>query len=219
LLVIGALIVPGACDDFEGPPTAPSPPTAPDSTAPSITALTISENRSISAPGETTRLTATATYIDGTTRDVTAEAHWSSSNNDPFTNVVSVISPGLIQADRYGKGLVGATYGNDQSGRPVSATAEVRVAPDGAYLVSVDISDGHWAMDGARVQVTSPLGSFHVTTNLWGFGNLPARGDATLKVEKEAFRTVTRSLDVSSDQDIDIVLQSSNAAGLTAIRH
>lgn len=68
------------------------------------------------------------------------------------------------------------------------------------------------------MQVTSSAGRFSVTTNLWGFANLPARGDATLKVEKEGFRAVTQSLDVSRDQNIRIVLQSSNAAGLTASR-
>jgi hypothetical protein len=215
-LVIGALIGAGACDANTGWPTVPGP--VPGPTILKVRSLTITGNTSLSAPGETSRLTATATFIDGTTRDVTADAQWSSSNNDPLTDIVSVISGGLIRAVRYGKGRVRATYGSDPSGFPASVTVDVRVAPGGAYLVSVDVSDGHWAMDGALVQVTSPVGSFSVTTNLWGFANLPARGDATLKVEKEGFRVVTQSLDVSSDQNIRIVLQSSNAAGLTANR-
>lgn len=211
-LVIGALIGAGACDGNTGSPTVPA--LVPGPTTLTVRSLTITGNTSIRAPGETTQLTATTTYIDGTTRDVTADANWSSSTDDPFVDIVSVISRGLIRAERYGKERVKAAYGTDPGGQPASVTVEVRVATHGAYLVSVGVSDGRWAVGGAQVQMTSPVGSFSVTTSLWGCADLPARGDATLTVEKEGFNTVTKSLDVSSDQDIEIALQASNAAGL-----
>lgn len=199
LLVIGALIVPGACDDFEGPPTAP------DSTAPAVTSLTISGNTSIT-PGQTTRLTATARYSDGTTKDVTAEASWSSPGELTGVSVLSVISRGLIRGERSGWGMARADLGGEHS-----ATARVRVAPDGVFLLTVAVSD-RYATDAARVQVTSPAGTFSVTTDLWGVVVLPAAGDATLQVEKEGFRTITMSLTVTTDQSVDVTLQPSESA-------
>jgi hypothetical protein len=198
-LVIGALIVPGACDDFEGTPTAPS------STAPSVTALTISGNTSIN-PGGTTRLTATATYSDNRREDVTAEAFWSSTTEVAGVRVLSVISPGVIRGDIPGKATVRAEYGR------ASTNSQLRVAPDGAFLLTVAVSDHGFASDAARVQVTSPAGTFSATTDLWGVVMVPAVGDATLQVEKPGLRTTTMSLSVSADQTVDIVLQPSDTA-------
>ena len=200
-LVLGAVLGLAACES----PTAPEPPT------PKITSLTISGTTSIGDLGETTQLTATARSSDGAAQDVTAQAQWS-SDGDPLTRVVSVISPGLIRAERYGKGGVHATYGS------ASAQAEVRVGPDGAFLVTVDVSDHGFATDGARVQATSSAGTFSATTNLWGFVSLPAVGETTLQVEKAGFRTIAASVTVSSDQDFDFVLQPSDEASSTTTR-
>lgn len=218
--IIGALFLVVACAEPNRPPTAPSPPTPPTPpgpTTPSVTSLTVSGSTSIAAPGGTTQLTATARYSDDTTRDVTAEAQWSPSTSDPFTNVLTVISRGLIKAERYGKDGVRATY-DSGPGLVASVSAEVRVAPDGVFLVSVVVSDGRWTVDGARVQVTSPAGTFSATTNLWGYVDLPATGNAVLQVEKAGFRTITKSAAVTSDQDFDFVLQPADGASSTVTR-
>jgi hypothetical protein len=202
-LVMGAVLGIAACDGYQGSPTPPGPP------APPVTSLTISGETSISDPGGTTQLTATATYSDDTTWDVTAEARWSQSNSDPLTAVVSVISGGLIRAERYGKARVQASY---TSGRgAASANAEVRVAPDGAYLVTVAVSDHGYATEAARVQATWSAGTFSVTTDLWGVVSLPAVKETMIQVEKAGFRTITRSMAVNSDQIIEFALQPSDA--------
>jgi hypothetical protein len=196
-LVIGALIVAGACD--EGSPTAP------DST-PAITSLTISGNTSIN-PGATTRLTATAAYSDSTTQDVTAEALWSSMTEVPgVVGVFTLISPGVIRGNVHGWGTIRAEYGRK------SATAPVRVAPEGVFLLTVTVSDHGYATDAARLSLTSPAGTFSATTNVWGVAFLPATGSATLQIEKQGFRTTTRSVTVSTDQTVDVVLQPSDVA-------
>jgi hypothetical protein len=174
-----------------------------------VTSLTISGNASISDPGGTTELTATARYSDDSTRDVTADVQWYSPDSDPFTAVVSVISPGLIRAERYGQGVVRATYSSERGA--TSADAKVRVAPDGVFLMTVVVGDHGYATDGARVQLTSPAGTFTATTHLWGFVVLPAAGDAIVQVEKAGFRTITKSMTVTSDRDIEFVLQPSDA--------
>lgn len=194
-LVMTAVLGIAACDGTPGSPTASGP------LAPTVTSLTIGGNTSITGIGGTTQLTATARYSDGTTQEVTAEARWSSSNDD----VVRVISPGLIRGERYGQGDVRVTYASGRGA--ASGNAQVRVTPVGAFLLTVSVSDHGYATDAARVQVTSPAGMFSVTTDLWGVVCLPAAGDAVVQVEKAGFRTITRSLTVTSDQIIEVVLQ------------
>lgn len=197
-LAIGALFVAAACDEHQRLPTAPSA---------GVTALKISGNTSISDLGGMTQLKATASYSDGTTQDVTAQASWSSGDR------LSVPAPGLIRAERYGKDTVVARHGSG-----LSATAEVRVGPDGAFFATVAVSDNGFATDGARVQVISPAGTFSATTDLWGVVSLPAVGNAVLQVEKAGFRTITKSVTVNSDQIFDLVLQPADGASSTVTR-
>jgi hypothetical protein len=77
-------------------------------------------------------------------------------------------------------------------------------------MVTVAVSDHGYATDAARVQVTSPAGTFSATTDLWGVVSLPARGEAMVQVEKAGFRTITTSLTVTSDQSIELELQPSD---------
>jgi hypothetical protein len=116
-----------------------------------------------------------------------------------------VISPGLIRGENYGWGTVLVLYVGW-----ARAETRIRVAPEGAYLLTVDVSAEAWAgrfaMDAARVQVTSPAGTFTATTDLLGIAIVPAAGDATLQVGKEGFNTIVRSLTVTSDQDVHFVL-------------
>lgn len=198
-LVIGALIVAAACDEHKGSPTAPGP------TTPTVTSLTINGNTSID-PGGTTRLTATATYSDTTREDVTADAWWSSTTEVAGVRILSVISPGVIRGDIPGRGTVRAEYGR------AATNAEVRVAPDGVFLLTVAVSDHGYATDTARVQVTSLAGTFSATTDLWGVVVLVAAGDVTLQVEKPGFRTTRMLLTVTDDQTVEVVLQPSDTA-------
>lgn len=201
-LAMAAVLGIAACNGPEGSPTAPS------DLAPTVTSLTITGSTSIRGLGGTTQLAAIAGYSDGTAREVTAEAQWSSSDNDPLSAVVRVISPGLILGERYGQGDVRARYASERG--TASASTPVRVVPDGAFLVTVAVSDHGFATDAARVQVTSPAGTFSATTDLWGVVSLPAVGEAMVQVDKAGFRTITKSLTVTGDQNIEVVLQPSD---------
>ena len=205
-LVVGALFVTASCDEPKRSPTTPTPLSP---TTPAVTSLTISGNTSIGALGTTTQLTAIARCADGTTRDVTADAQWSLRDSDPLTAVVSVISQGLIRADRWGKSVVRVTYGSAPGAG--AAEAHVRVARHGVFLVDVGVSDNRWAVEGARVQVTSDAGTFGATTSLWGVVCLPAAGHGMVQIEKAGFLTITKSVTVSSDQTIEFVLQPSDS--------
>jgi hypothetical protein len=192
MLVMSAVLGIAACD---------RQPTAPDPTPPALS-LAISGNTSISGPGGTTRMTAIATYADGTTRNVTEEAQWTSGG------AVSVSGHGLVLAQAYGRGTVRATYRTS-----TSADIQVRVAPDGAFLVTVGVIEQGYEAHGAHVQVTSPAGAYSATTTIWAPVCLPAAGDARVLVEKGGFLTITRSITVTADQDIEFVLQPSGTEG------
>jgi hypothetical protein len=73
-VVVAVLSLAGAaCDDRS--PTQPSPPATPSPPPPpSVVGVTITGNTNLSAVGETSQLTLTASLSDATTKDVTSEA-------------------------------------------------------------------------------------------------------------------------------------------------
>ena len=86
VLLMGVLGLSGiACDDKnEGPPLSPSPNPAPPP-APVLVSLALTGNVNLSAVGETSQLTVTASYNDGTTKDVLEGNpldHWRSARGD-----------------------------------------------------------------------------------------------------------------------------------------
>jgi hypothetical protein len=199
-LAMGAFFVCAACDEPKESPAAPTQPAAP--APPTAVAITIGGRLSIGALGETTQLTATARLSSGTTQEVTSQAQWQC-----MAGVLTVISPGLVKAERYGWDTISAAY----DGR--IAHALVRAAPDGVFLVAGFIStDVDWAAR-AKVQATSRAGTFTATADGYGFYFVPAAGETTLQIELEGFRPLTRSITVNQDQNVDLVLQRSEAAG------
>ncbi len=69
--------------------------------------------------GATQQLTATASYSDGTTADVTSTAAWSSS----AATVASVNSIGMVTADAAGSATISASLGGVTGTDPLSVTA------------------------------------------------------------------------------------------------
>jgi hypothetical protein len=170
-------------------------------------------------PGETARLTATATFSDNTERDVTAETVWTCDDGTTCgvggVGVVGVVSPGVIRAQVSGWVTLVARYGSAQSSNG-RAEALVRVAPEGAFLLGITVDDGHWAMMDALVQVTSSAGTFSARTPPWGIVTLPVGGDTVLQVEKVGYVTIRKSMAVSRDQGVNYTLQPSGTAPFTA---
>jgi hypothetical protein len=89
------------------------------------TRLQVSGNSVLAAVGQTSQFTATATFSDGSSRDITAEVPW-----DVFPSSGGNISPtGLLTARRLGKFVVSTGYAQFSSG------AEVTVTPPGTMAV------------------------------------------------------------------------------------
>jgi hypothetical protein len=230
VLVSVTLVGVAACGDDSQSPVLPSPiatPPTPIATppAPVLTSLTISGKTSSAGvggwqgawlgmvPGETARLTATATFSNNTERDVTAETVWTCHLNK---GSLSVVSPGVIRAQVPGWEDLFARYGSAQSssGR---AEAHVRVAPEGVFLLDIlVVDDDQWVTPDALVQVTSAAGAFSVWTSIWSGITLPVVGDTVLQVEKAGYVTIRKSMTVSSDLEELCILRPSGTAPFTA---
>jgi hypothetical protein len=97
------------------PAPSPTPASAP---VPVMTAIRVTGSNVLRAVGETSQLTAHGMFSDGTTRDVTAEATWTSSNSSRFS-----VSAGTVTALSLGMGSISARFQNRSSGIQVFATA------------------------------------------------------------------------------------------------
>jgi hypothetical protein len=159
---------------------------------------------SLSNPGETAQLTATVTFSDNTSRDVTAEASWTGSG------AVVITGPGLIAAARYGVGTFSVSY------LSVTGGSLIRVVPSGAFLVEGLVlaqGQGFPGLPQASVDISSRSGTFRTTTNEGGWYFLPAAGETTMRVERTGYRAQVKRLTIEHDDDIDFELQLIETAG------
>jgi len=97
-------------------------------TAASLVSLAVTPNPASTAPGTTKQFTATGTFSDSTTQDVTATALWSSSNPGAATINNQGLASGLVNGSSTITAAVGA----------VSGTATLNIST--AHLVSITIT-------------------------------------------------------------------------------
>jgi hypothetical protein len=183
-------------------PAAPSP--SPNTPAvPSVRSLAIGGTLSLHQPGDTGQLTVTATFSDGTTKDVTAEAAWSCP-----PGVVSV-SAGLVTAVGFGSGEIRAASAGHAS------WIAVRVAPEGAFLVKGPVTDGgpNFSLHDARVEATSASGTYSTTTGSSGWFTLPGAGLVTLRASKDGYDDAVVQVTVDHDQQVTLGLRRRQQPG------
>jgi uncharacterized protein YjdB len=99
--------------------------------------------------GDTTGVTLKATYADGTTKDVTAVADWSSTDED-----VALVTDGIIKAYKMGSATIKGTYGGKTAEVAVSVdlptkltvvskTVNLNVDEEHQTVLTAHYSDGH----------------------------------------------------------------------------
>jgi hypothetical protein len=138
-LLIGCSV--GACG---GSPAAPSS-TGPAPPSLVVNALRIGGNVALTSVGETSQLTATAVYSDGSEKDVSRETAWSSTQ----TSVVTVSSSGLVTVAAFGVATIVARYDT----RTVSIA--MRPTPAGTYVIAGWVREpGQGGLGG--VTITDP---------------------------------------------------------------
>jgi hypothetical protein len=139
-----------------------------------------------------------ATFADGTKSDVTTQADWRSLDGG-----LTVVTAGLLRAASYGQHPLKVVYAGVQGS--AAADAVVRVAPDGAFLVTVWVGAMRGEAFGARVQVSSSAGIFAGFTDGSGSCVLPASGDAVVTADREGFGSQMRSLIADADQSVTLL--------------
>jgi hypothetical protein len=145
--------------------------------------VAISGNVSLTRVGETSQLTATATFSDGSTKDVSSEPSVRWTSNDPA--VLTVSPSGLLTVVVFGSTGVSVTYQNRAAGQNVTAT------PPGTFVVA------GWVREPGQsgvpvVRVTDTASGRTTQTNQGGsysVAQLPA-AQVHLRFEKDGYEPV-----------------------------
>lgn len=106
---------------------------------PTVTSLAVGPSNLSLAPDTQFKMTATATYSDGTTGDVTGKSVWTSS----ATNVATFASPGVLQAAALSNlpTLPATTNVSASDGTVTSSTQAVTVCPV-VQILTVTVNGG-----------------------------------------------------------------------------
>ncbi len=187
-----AALAGAGCSDS---PTAPSGPFLPSGM--SIRSLIITGNTSLTTIGQTSQLTATVTFSDGTTRDVTLESEWRST--DP--SVLSVSSSGLVTVVAFGVGGIEAWYGSRASGR-----LQLSAWPPGTFAVSGRVREpGQSGLENVRVR--DPQSGRETLTSRDGMFFLGGVTGPHLTFEKEGYETAQHEVGPNQSQSADVAMQ------------
>jgi hypothetical protein len=139
-------------------------------------------------PGERAQYTATARYSDGSSRDVTNEAQWSTSDD----SVLAIDGSGAVVARAAGDAQHQAVFGNATQ----PAVRSVLVIPAGRFRLSVSVVEDQVTAPifDVRVEVISgPAAGLTATTNWSGTAILyGVSADAELRLTKDGYRPLVR---------------------------
>lgn len=148
-------------------------------------------------PGQTAQVKAVARFSDGSERDVSPDATWTSSQPQ-----IATVDGGMIKGQALGRTVIRAGY----MSRSVSLT--IVVQPEGTFIVSGNITEpGSVAVGTATVAVLGgPPNS--VATNSVGFYELfGASGTVTLRVNSPGYLDETRTLTVTQNQRLNVEIR------------
>lgn len=174
-------------------------PLGPGSAAPSRIELMAPE---AVPPGETARFAVLAHFSDGSLREVTADATYSSSDT-----AVLAVQPGQVIAAARGEATVAVTYVGLCVARLIFSM------PTGTYRLTGIVTDTDTAVAGADVVVTSGAGAGLATrTDAAGHYRLyGVAGDTRIEIRKSGLLRV-ETVDVSEHTQFDVDLGAAAAA-------
>jgi len=171
LLTLAGAIGCGGGDTVTGP--------APAGT---LTSIQLSGNTDLTAVGQTNQLILTGLYSDGSTKDVTADATWSSS-----TTSVATVSRGVVTAVSLGLATITARF----SARTASAT--IVIAPAGTFVLEGRVREpGGGSLSNVRV-VEQIAFTDTKTDSFGGFRFFPF-SSAHIKIELPDYETFERDV-------------------------
>ena len=183
---------------------------------PTLDSISITPSSASISEGSTQQFTATGTYSDDTTKDLTAEVAWSSSD----TAVATIDNVGVATGMSVGSIVMTATYSNLS---PAISTLEVTAAPEEPTTVSV--SSITYATEGGKFQdkhllitiallddddIRNPVSGASVSIDLYRDGSKIASGTATTG----SSGTITFSLKNAASGLYKTVVTGVTASGL-----
>ena len=150
---------------------------------PALTALTVSGNTNLTSVGETSQLTATARFVDGSTRDVSSESQWTLY---PAT-VVTVSPSGLLTAIGLGQVSVNVRY--PIVGNPSRfSSIQVIVTPPGTFTLAGRAREpGIGSLGGVLVRHldTGQMATTSLSDGYYSFGGVTSRRLAFTRADFE----------------------------------
>ena len=155
------------------------------------------------APGTSGQATATATMSDGSVRDVTNDAQWSSTNS----GVVRASSGGALVAPQRGEAIVTARHANR------SSTGRIFVLPAGTFRLTGVVSEAGEPLNTVRVEVIEGTGQgLTAITNPDGqFAIYGVAGHVRLQAKKDGFVNSMADADVSDHQSVNVEMRFDGA--------
>ena len=200
-VTLACILIALACGSDKSPIPTGSTPTA------FVSSFVIQGPTPTIGPGETGQVKAVARFSDGTERDVTADAVWSSTQAQ-----IATVEGGLITGRALGRTSIRATY------QSRNAVLNIVIRPAGTFIVNGTVREpGPLNVDAATVTVVgSPAGP--VTTNFSGFYELfGVVGTVTIRVSKAGYLDLTTTVTVTGDQRLDLditpAVNPTNVAG------
>jgi trimeric autotransporter adhesin len=129
-----------------------------DVTAATITSISVAPNNTTIAPGTNQRFTATGTFSDGSTQNITGVSNWASNNSNLATvGNSSGGSKGLATGISQGTANISASF--TTPGGP-SATGSAALNVSGAELLEVDVAPQNFVVAPATGVQYSATGQF-----------------------------------------------------------
>ena len=190
-----------------------SSPTAPVSATPPIGKVS---SFKVSGPnivvGDTVQFSAMAVMEDGTLHDVTTEAAWTTSDS----TIATVDATGRVTGLKDGGVSIRATF------RGATDSEYHNVAPQLFFKASGTVSDAppnFNTIAGARVEIVAGnnTGTFKLTdgSGTFDFGSMKG-GTYTLQISRDGYLNATRTIALTRDMKVDLLLFPVPPAGATA---
>ncbi|MGH9315457.1 MAG: carboxypeptidase-like regulatory domain-containing protein [Vicinamibacterales bacterium] len=155
------------------------------------------------APGASAQYRLIATFEDGTTGDVSAQAAWSSSN----TSILTAGPGGTVQGTSRGEVALTGRYSNR------STHVYVMVLENGTYRVTGRVTESGGGLPGARVEAVAGTGAgLTATTGSSGsYALYGLAGEVQIEARLEGFDNQRQTIMVNGNTTADLVMRPSVA--------
>ena len=181
-----------ACD--KDSPSGPSP--LPPTVAGGVVRLELTGPASL-PPGEAEQFRATAHLSDGSQRDVTTEAAWTSADS----SIVSVSTSGLATGQDRGETDIRGAFSQ------VISTKRVMVLPPGTFKLSGRVLEDSVGVPDARVEVTAGSAAGLSTVSQDGsYALYGVSGQTQVRVTKDGYHPLVEAVTVTDHQTFDFHL-------------